>query len=241
MIEDLFIDDKITKIGVKLSGGADSTIIYYALCEYYKDRKDVKIYPITLSLSWTPHYHYFAKRAARKVAELTGKLYTSRITAFVSHRNTTVDEFFMLLEQEQEKLVSYAVEKYGIQIVYSGITSNPNISLLKSFIKENKDMFTQSKMKYLNASIKQRDKTRDDHSDKLYLQTIDGIMRNAPFIKKDKIASYQAYKDYNVLDSLYPHTMSCEHLSPNRPPEQQQHCGHCYFCLERLYAFKRLV
>ena len=241
MIEDLYIDDKITKIGVKLSGGADSTIVYYALCDYYKDRPDVEIYPITVSFSGAPHYQYFAKRAARRVAELTGKLYTSRVNGYVSHRNITVSMFLDLLVDEQEKQVARAVKEHGVQIVYSGITANPNILSLITFIEQNKNKFIPAKMEELLTSIKQRDKERDDHSNRATVQIMDGVIRNAPFINKDKLASYKAYKDYNVIDSLYPYTMSCEHLSPNKPSEQQQHCGHCFFCLERLYAFKRLV
>ena len=29
-----------TNIGIKLSGGADSAILYYAICNYYKDLDD---------------------------------------------------------------------------------------------------------------------------------------------------------------------------------------------------------
>ena len=241
MIEDLFVDDKINKIGVKLSGGADSSIIYYALCQYYKNRPDVEIYPITVSFSWAPHYNYFARRVARKVTELTGKLYTTRITAFVSHRNTSLRKYLELVVDEQEKQVERTIKEHGIQIVYSGITANPDLSSLLSFIQQNKKKFNPSRMEELLESVKQRDKERDDHSNRLSLQTINGVIRNAPFINKDKKASYDAYKQYKVLNSLYPHTMSCEHLSINRPPDNQQHCGHCFFCLERLYAFGRLV
>ena len=58
---------------MKLSGGADSSIVYYALCDKFKDRDDVNIICITLDTDLKNNYIKSAKRIIEVVAELTGK------------------------------------------------------------------------------------------------------------------------------------------------------------------------
>jgi len=57
------------KLGMKLSGGADSAIVYYKLC---KDFPDADIYILTLGTDEKPYYPMLAKRVVEKVYELTG-------------------------------------------------------------------------------------------------------------------------------------------------------------------------
>ena len=82
MNELFYFDDNWKTIGVKLSGGADSAIVYYAICDYYKDRDDVKIYPMTLDTKFKSWYSEGAKRIIDKVTELTGKAPAEHIIKF---------------------------------------------------------------------------------------------------------------------------------------------------------------
>ena len=52
------------KIGMKLSGGADSAIVYYNLC---KDNPNAEIYIMTLGTDEKPYYPMLAKRVVEKV------------------------------------------------------------------------------------------------------------------------------------------------------------------------------
>ena len=52
------------KIGMKLSGGADSAIVYYKLC---KEFPDAEIYILTLGTDEKPYYPMLAKRVVEKV------------------------------------------------------------------------------------------------------------------------------------------------------------------------------
>jgi 7-cyano-7-deazaguanine synthase in queuosine biosynthesis len=49
------IPNNVQNIGIKMSGGADSTLLFYILCKTIKDtNSDCKIFPITRSCeSWT--------------------------------------------------------------------------------------------------------------------------------------------------------------------------------------------
>jgi len=57
-----------------------------------------------------------------------------------------------------------------------------------------------------------------------------------PFGKTDKKEVAKAYNYYNMMDRLYPHTRSCEDFT-----DKVEHCGHCFFCAERMWGFNRLV
>ena len=71
-----------------------------------------------------------------------------------------------------------------------------------------------------------------------------------PFVHQDKKEGTAAmYAEMGVTDDLLPLTYSCEE---HRPSEKQKlgivdgyqeysHCGKCWFCMERAYAFGRLV
>lgn len=57
-------------------------------------------------------------------------------------------------------------------------------------------------------------------------------------IHKRNIA--ELYAHYNLTDTLFPMTRSCEHLSTDIS-ELTEHCGTCWFCLERNWGFGRLI
>ena len=73
MNELFYFNDDWKKIGVQLSGGADSAILYYAICNYFKDKSDVEIYPMTLGTEFKPWYIEGSKKIIDRVTQLTKK------------------------------------------------------------------------------------------------------------------------------------------------------------------------
>lgn len=57
-----------------------------------------------------------------------------------------------------------------------------------------------------------------------------------PFINKDKKELAELYKEHNLTDSLFPITRSCVEVTSNF----DKHCGECWWCKERLWAFGKL-
>ena len=47
MIPDLVLKPNYKNVAVKLSGGADSAIVYYAVCNYYKNT-ETNVYALTM-------------------------------------------------------------------------------------------------------------------------------------------------------------------------------------------------
>ena len=60
---------------IRLSGGADSSILYYALCEKFKHRDNVKIVVVTLDTDIKNQSISTSKRIIRIVKNLTGKIF----------------------------------------------------------------------------------------------------------------------------------------------------------------------
>jgi hypothetical protein len=56
-----------------------------------------------------------------------------------------------------------------------------------------------------------------------------------PFFNITKKNIAELYQEHGLLDSLFPLTRSCEDRN-----FLQGHCGKCWWCEERLWAFERL-
>lgn len=57
----------------------------------------------------------------------------------------------------------------------------------------------------------------------------------SPWWNQDKKFVFQVYQQFNLLDTLFPLTRSCESLT-----QFQGHCGQCWWCQERFWGFGRL-
>lgn len=66
---------------------------------------------------------------------------------------------------------------------------------------------------------------------KLYLNN----MHYRPFKNINKKQIFEIYNFFNVIDELFPLTRSCEDLTLF-----DKHCGHCWWCEERLWGFNNL-
>ncbi len=212
---------------MKLSGGADSSIVYYALCDKFKDRDDVNIICITLDTDLKNNYIKSAKRIIEVVAELTGKRPYKHYTNTVPHS----DENYV---NEQEELVKSVYTKYQITRQFNGLTMNPPIEELEKFVTDNYLRFGFD-LQEAKHCIDTRDKTRDND---LGFSNQKGFL----FAGGDKKLSKALYDKYDMMEKLYPHTFSCE-VVPYHTDDKGElvHCGYCFFCLERWYAFGRII
>lgn len=239
-----YFNDGWKSIGVKLSGGADSAIVYYAICNYYKDRPDVKIYPMTLDTEFKSWYSEGAKRVIKKVTELTGKAPEKHIIKYSNkHKDRETANFYI---SEQQSLVGESLLKYNFDAVYNGLTSNPPeediLNAVKEYYADNIETY-----KIAKQHIVKRDFSRDLGKNKYGENVTDAkyFTNIRPFVHGDKKITYDAYKYYDRLDDLYPITYSCEtryqeHKLVEKEKHDWEHCGYCFFCAERIYAFGKL-
>ena len=115
---------------------------------------------------------------------------------------------------------------------YSGVTANPPTSLSMFY----EDWYASGGMKGHWISERDPNVIRDEGFDHKHWRQ--------PFTNIDKKAIYELYSIHGIVDELFPLTRSCENEAKGQQmlgggPEE--HCGKCWWCLERQWAFGRLV
>lgn len=248
-MNDLFyFDDNWKNIGVKLSGGADSSILYYAVCNYFKDRNDVNIYPMTLDTEFKPWYSEGAKKIIDKVTQLTGKSPAKHIIKYSNkHKDRDTVNFYI---EEQVEMSRNTIKQYRLDVVYSGLTSNPSKEDISEAVikKYGDDKITNIALGYIKGADPKREMGSEVYEN---VSVSNGKISNSkfsnirPFIHADKKLVYDVYKYFGMLEELYPLTYSCEtryqeHRFNIKEQHDWKHCGYCFFCAERLYAFGKL-
>lgn len=193
-------------IGIKASGGADSSILLYNLM---KHKSDSTIHIFTTGLNIQHRYNVkVATRVIEKCIRLTGN---SNIEHHIKY-SEDANSLFTNLELYFNNNV--------INMMYTGITENPP--------REITDKFT------LPTTEKEREPcTKKEHirgkNKKFYTPLAN--------FNKQKIA--EMYQENNLMEDLFPLTRSCEPV--DRKDIGLSHCGECWWCQERKWAFGRLV
>jgi len=216
--QDTIIFDETTipynKIGIKLSGGADSAIVLYMLAKYIMEERgpeNIELHVITCNSVEKMFQVHHAKKVMNKVSELTGITYTKHHTAEVS---AETDESYI---GGQRELMNLLYMTGVIECNLNGVTAIPhpddchemNEGLVGQIIDE----------RVRNGNIKPH------MSGKAF----------RPLINVDKRGVAELYQSLGVEEELYPITRSCE---GNRDTNNIEHqCGECWPCRERKWAF----
>lgn len=188
-------------LGIRCSGGADSTILLYHLAKFAED----KIYCYILSTKeWQYKEFPIAEKIVQKISDLTG------------NKNLIIKE----LKSDKKdldtlmKLTNEAALADNVTMLYSGITKRPPYDEEETFITP----FNEKSI-FRNTDIK---------VPTLYEKTY------MPIANHNKRDVYNMYVEANVLEELFPLTFSCV-------DSIDEHCGKCWWCEERKWAFGRLV
>jgi len=237
-------------ITVKLSGGADSSIIYYALCNELADRNmDIPVFVATLVAEEKAWYAHYAKKVIDFTCERTGIKPVEHRTLFLP-MPWDIDSYTVA----QDELLNSIIDDNLANVYYGGLTANPDPDIMT------KDSYSVHGMSFESYDhcrriADERDWARDDNSEKYaigYGSTPAGnrFLGVLPFIHLDKkFGTAAMYEKLGVTDDLLPITYSCEERDKNHKTfiktvdgfDEYTHCGSCWFCMERAYAFGRLV
>lgn len=227
----IHLDPNKKNIAVRLSGGPDSSIIYYAVCDFYKDKPGVSIYPYTMSTPLRPHSGRKAEKVVEVVTELTGVPPTKHYVVWNEKHNTGNSREVNSFEytKGQDDLFDEIIKAHPIDIHYTGLSTNCPIDELEEAIHA----YNLPDESY--RTLRSRDDSRDVPTEEP-LSEINGLVMCMPFARYDKRQVRKEFDRYGVVDTLFPHTWSCEHNSQLHLLDPV-HCGKCYFCIERIYAF----
>lgn len=246
-------DEPVTGLAVKLSGGADSSIIYYTLCKEMQELGiDVPLYVVTLDVETKDWYSHYAKKVIDYTEEKTGIRPKEHLINYLSLPWTVPD-----YEVAQEINLSKLINTKQINVYYGGLTQNPaRRNMAKAW--NNKGMKMESYWEAYNLCKEGADPDRNNNSTKQTIGYGRSLNQNhnepflgvLPFVQKDKRDGTAAlYKTMGVTNELLPLTYSCEEDRQTQKIkldivdgyQEYSHCGKCWFCLERSYAFGRLV
>lgn len=199
---------------VKMSGGADSSMLMFLLAKYKNEFNPDINFIIASSIAATKPYQYiFAKR----VVEFINNIYPLGDYKHFHDDNRAGDYY----SEDIEKLVNSLHTDNTVQ--YMGITANPSIE----------------EMKETNLYDPNRDTDRDPGFETAVQETelSPGVFkRNRPFAKYNKKVISELYQKFDLTDTLFPLTRSCEQLTT----DFSSHCGKCWWCREREWAFGKL-
>lgn len=217
---------KINSIGIWVSGGADSALLCYLLVKKIKDEN----LPITLIPMTVDYKRPFQNIGSRVVEKIKNLLQADNIIS--DHINITPSDGENWYGETLTKVfhdTNYENFKNDkIQLLFSGITTNP-------------DQETQKKFKWgvlPEVEIK-RGHTIKKETVRYFIKEENNVkyefIEYKPFFNVDKRTIAQLYKEHDIQDTLFPLTRSCEKLGT-----VIGHCGDCWWCEERFWAFNKL-
>ena len=204
-----------TKIGIKASGGLDSTILSYMLALYKRDvRPNIDLIPITLIESTKPFQFIYSSMSLQKISELTG-------ITFGTHYFNMVHTH--LIAEGQDELVLSLYDNETIEGHFYGVTLNPPL-----------DAFP-------DQAGADPERARLPNGEKY--PTVMDNNNWQPLANIDKKGVCELYKLLGVFDELVPLTHSCEmtHGEYLMQLDISKHCWQddCWWCQERLWGFGR--
>lgn len=218
VFDDFSIPRDRTKVGIKLSGGADSAIIAYMLALYCKqERPDITIHPITGISEGKEFNKVFAEKIIKKIEELLDYKFGEHYSALVPTSSSAA------YVAGQNSLVNKLYRKNIIEMHLAGITANPNPA-------DAPELFTD--LSLLPSDDRSRGEVKKP-------QTTGGKWFT-PLINTDKRGVAEHYERLGVMETLFPETRSCESFNAEETNNFTTHCGWCWFCQERKWGFGQL-
>jgi len=200
-------------VGINLSGGADSAILLYHLMKHSKDTIHIFSIGINEKLRVTIPV---AKQVIEACIRLTGN-------TNVDHHISISDNLDGLWDMPTE-----FIEEKRVKVVYSGVTSIPPKKVIDTFKLESQELVN-----------------RDPNVERDVLRFGNAIY--SPWTNIDKKAIASMYKKENLIETLFSITRSCEYeplathnIYENIKDPGTGHCGICWWCEERYWAFGRL-
>jgi hypothetical protein len=203
------LNSKIENVCVRMSGGADSSILAYMLSVYIKEfRPEINLYALTCVNAKKPYQEDYAKKVIEKIQELTGIKFSKHLVAHIPGVNYAKEQGI-----ESDKFM----KEYNIGLHFNGETRNPPLEAEKDWV-------------YKGGG---RDPLRDGEGSNRSM-----VIGRKPFRNIDKKGVKELYDYFNMTDILFPITRSCEIQIDNKLFESfDYHCEKCWFCLERLWGF----
>lgn len=221
----IFTVNNETRLGLHLSGGADSALLLYMLCVYKINvRPEIELLPLVFQVE---EKNYQVK-STLQIIELITRLTGVKLQPIIFDPTPQQD-----LEVVKKIETRHLFVKEIIDCNFNGVTaSNFNV------VTDNPLSFVcdDYNKKINNTDIKLlRSKQKMDTFFHRFKVNNKICFTYRPFVNIDKKEIYELYKTYDLLDNLFPLTRSCNELGRHTI----SHCGKCFWCFERFWGFGR--
>ena len=200
--------EKFTKIGVKLSGGADSAAVLFLVCNTIveENREIDYIQPFTVQSDIKPWQFKYSQQVVDWMKQRFPTItFNETLTKTAESKETYITRQEELIEEN----------KLLVQCMFNGITKNPPPEEAAHFPN-------------WDVRVLERD------NDGLVRQPGDFIFWHSPVVNFDKRKIAWVYDNFDIHD-LFSLTRSCEGYE-----SWDVHCGKCWWCNERKWAFGKL-
>lgn len=217
---DFTIPAHVKKIGIHVSGGADSAILLYIVCRYIKDNDlDITVLPITSCIIQKPIMMEGTFRVTNKVRELFNYDIPFLLDNFLYYRGRKI---FKFTNEVHKNMLSEGVVD---MIIGAGTGWASEIVLKTNNMWYDRPLWRD---KELNPSQYEPILEEDG--------TPTGYTIYKPFIRVDKKFTVEMYDLYGVRDTLFPVTRSCIDKF-SKTEGWSKPCKKCWWCRERYWAF----
>lgn len=238
-----FTDEKV--VGIKLSGGMDSAIIFYMVCKHIRENNlQTAILPITLD---NPEKRYNGEFAKRVLYWIKQNFPTIEILPHELREAPGKSEGWVELSNDdwiyqQEKLLYEIHQQTPFNIYFTGITKNPPKEVYLQFYNSEKDLMI--------GPNDDRDSLQPISIEHPYFWNTDGYwqigrtkdqgVKQGEMVsinllaQMDKLAVTELYDQFNLRQTLLLSTRSCENYDPVLTNNFTTHCHtECWWCHER--------
>ena len=220
-------------IGVGISGGADSAILLYILMSNITQ-------PIHIYNMWTTYRQNVFGKYVDSVIETCSKLTGN--TNYVVHKiqsepDESIEFYFNMLTD--------ALDRKEIDMVYLGITVFPPKEVYLKFTSQQPEWhndFRSGEVEHSLFGLNVPVAKADDFSEvplTINGKPIDALTLDTrayiPLYNHNKKDIAKLYRYFGLEQTLLPVTRSCENDS-----HPVGHCGKCWWCHERVWAFGNL-
>jgi tRNA(Ile)-lysidine synthase TilS/MesJ len=212
---------EIKKVGVMMSGGADSALLLYLYAKYMKEeRNDISIIPVIIDTWERPNYVTFPEKIIAFVEkELSVKIQKMQVSDPVLLKDKLKTE---------KKLLKYCYESNIIECHVNGITNAPSIKELPYPYNMTLEYDPAKPMpmgQYWNRlRLSKKIKPEIKYENNQIFVT--------PIFNINKKSIVEIYKKFNLFETLWYLTSGCD----NRTTYEEDPCKYCFFCYERNWA-----
>lgn len=218
---DFVIPSGYKRLGVNCSGGADSALVLYMTCAYLKENNMTDVEVNVMTCANDKKHRWNVRKAADVINYTIDRLDFDQINTHYSYyRDVQDSEYFREIERELFK-------DQRIDLAVSGITATPKVDAV---VQDSRGEMIDLRSHPDCLTPRDPNVQRPEFVGKFY----------TPYTNVDKRFVADMYKHYGI-DDLLDLTRSCEALPKDKfdPNFENEPCGHCWWCLERKWAFGR--